>query len=158
MYPEHTDLVRRFYEDAYLRNRYPSLSYISQNIFIYPQCPDLASVALGHKPSCLIDAEDLKDVFNDYFLTHSCYRGKHLVYLSEELCAVCDAEDIESFKSLMNHDGTFKEGHDAEWGRLLGYPNHLVRLFVKYISGQNPDWDMYDLMAERKAMKMFCKG
>lgn len=156
MFEKHENFIHAFYTNTYLKNRYPSPSYISQDVFLYPECPDLASVGLGYKPAVFIGQEQLNNDVNDYFLMKCLYAGKRLFYMDNGTCIIGDKEQEHEFRSLFKEDGECILGLDEKWGRLLGYPEHLVDLFLELRCGQElPDWTEYDKRAEEAAMKIF---
>ena len=155
--------VHEFYSNKYLRNRYPSLSYVStKHGFINGDSPDIAAVALGYKPAALWH-EDWSDV-NSHYITKCAYRGKELFHLGGHYSnyfnkseansiVVCDRADFSKFELIFNQVGKCRE-----WGELLGYPKHLVNLFAEFVecdSGRNlPDWDTYNAKAEEMALRL----
>ena len=149
MYDKHESIIHNFYNCVYLKNRYPSAYYVSTN-FLYPENPDIVSVALGYKPSVLLSSEELKSDFNDYYATKCYYRGKELFYLDEDNVVICDREDSERFRAIFKKENTSKE-----WGMLLGYPEHLVNIFVECCEGREiPDWGKYDNLVDEMACKI----
>jgi hypothetical protein len=145
---KHEATIHKFYNCEYLKNRYPSANYIF-TCFFYPESPDLVAVALGYKPSVLLSAEELKSEFNDHYATRCYYRGKELCYLDENSVVICDKDDKEKFCAIFNKDNT-----DKEWGTLLGYPEHLVDLFVECTKEKYLDWTTYNTQAEEIALKI----
>ena len=145
MYEKLEKQVHEFYNNQYLRNRYPSLSYIPSDFV--ESCPDVAAVALGYKPAAWLGKPSKTDL---HFITGCCYRGKELFYLDECNVLICDRKDFEKFKEIWGTPNS-----DKEWGTLLGYPEHLVNLFCECSEGREfPDWEKYNLKAEHIALKM----
>ena len=95
----------------------------------------------------LLSAEELKSEFNDHYATRCYYRGKELCYLDENNVVICDKDDVKNFSAIFNKDNTCKE-----WGTLLGYPEHLVDLFVEF--KKYLDWITYNTQAEEMALKI----
>jgi hypothetical protein len=63
---------------------------------------------------------------------------------------VCERKDFDKYKAIFNKPNTSRE-----WGELLGYPKHLVDLFVECCEGREiPDWDTYNTKAEEMALRL----
>ena len=140
--------IHEFYNNKYLRNRYPSLSYFPSHRFFNGDCPDLAAVALGYKPAALWH-ENWTDANSDY-ITSCCYRGNELLYLDTHAVVVCERKDFDKYRAIFNKPNTSRE-----WGELLGYPKHLIDLFVECSEGREiPDWGTYDAKAEEIALRL----
>jgi hypothetical protein len=136
--------VHEFYNNKYLRNRYPSLGLVPCNGFGNGKATaDLAAVALGYAPAAIIGASCIKSEANDYFLMKCLYRGKEMLYLSEDIIAICNREDFDKFREM--YDRSY---YERDWGELLGEPKHLIDLRKEY------RWDTYHYKAEEMALRL----
>lgn len=151
MYKLQESFVHKFYNCAYIRNRFPSPVYVTSESspFIYPESPEIIAVVFGYKPSVLLASSQLKNEMNDYYLTRCYYAGKELFYLDEDNVVICDRSQIEEFRAVFE-----KEDSNSSLGRLLGYPEHLIELFNAYICLSDYDWQGYNKEAERIALGM----
>jgi hypothetical protein len=149
MYEKLQQQINQFYNNKYLRNRYPSLSYVpSVHGFLNLDSPDVAAVALGYKPAALFS--DTQSDVNSYFIDRCVYRGNELLFLDEDSIVICERQDFNKFRAIYE-----VQGKDKEWGELLGYPKHLVDLFCECSAGREiPDWNTYDKKAEEIALRL----
>lgn len=142
--------VHEFYNNKYLRNRYSSLWFVPGNGFSEGKdgaSAELAAVALGYAPAAIIGASCIKSEANDYFLMKCLYRGKEMLYLSEDTIAICNREYFDKFREMYD-----RPYYEREWGDLLGEPKHLIDLRNKYKNFL--DWDTYNLKAEEMALRL----
>lgn len=153
MYENLDKEVHEFYNNKYLRNRYPSMSYIrSVHSFVNDDSPDIAAVALGYKPAAYEVARKIKQPVNDFYLTKCYYRGFELLHINDDI-VICKRCDFDKFREVFGKPKM--DFNHREIGQLLGYPEHLIDLYEKCREGRIlPDWDTYHAKAEEIALKL----
>jgi hypothetical protein len=158
MYEEQKNFIHKFYSNIYLVNRYAFPGCLATGPFLDGACIDLAAVALGYKPACIIEG-DINLPINDYFITLCYHRNKVLLDLSEirncgNVYIVCDPDRVNDFKNIEWFSG--KESADIVLGELLGIPKHLIDLFIEcYKNSEIPDWNYYNNKADIIAQEIY---